>query len=73
MVILYSQPTCAPCKVVERELTKAGIDYEKVNVQEDALSAELLKASGFKGTPVIQFSGGLVGMSGLRDVIRAGA
>lgn len=72
MVILYTQPTCAPCRVVESRLTKAGIPFEKIDITQDPEVADYLKAQGFIGTPVIDPGDGkLTHIGGLRDILEA--
>ena len=68
-ITLYSQPGCAPCGVAERRFIRDGIEFEKINIQEDAEAAERLKRLGFTGTPVFHYGGRHVAMNGLTEII----
>ena len=57
-VILYSQPSCGPCVGVESYLKSASIPYEKRNIREDEAAAARVEELGYRGTPVIEHSGG---------------
>lgn len=71
MVTLYTQPTCAPCVAVKRRLDNAGIEVESIDITESPESADLLKAHGFIGTPVISSNGKLYDISHLPAIIKA--
>lgn len=71
MVTLYTQPTCAPCRVVEARLTKAGIPFTKIDVTQERAIADRLQSAGFNGTPVLEHNGKLTSIVGLPDIIKA--
>lgn len=68
-ITLYSQPSCAPCRVAKARLQRDGIDFEEINVQEDENAAERLKSHGFTGTPVFHYAGRYTTMAGLAEII----
>lgn len=53
-VVLYTQPTCSPCKQVKRQLTTRGIEFTERDITADPDALRDLRALGFNGTPVIQ-------------------
>lgn len=73
IVTLYGQPGCSPCLVAEKRFQREGIEYTKVNIQEDAEAADRLKALGFTGTPVFHHGGSdpsYRAMDGLAEIIK---
>lgn len=70
-ITLYSQPSCAPCRVAKARFKREDIDYEEINVQEDPAAADRLKSLGFIGTPVFHYGGKYRAMDGLSDIITA--
>jgi len=42
-ITVYEKPTCTTCRVVKKELTQKGVEFEAVNYFEQPLTAELLK------------------------------
>ena len=74
MVTLYSTPTCAPCKVAERQLKAAGMLADKVDLTEAPEMVEELKARldvPVLHTPILEFEGELFGMADLGNIIRS--
>ena len=56
--VLYSQPTCYPCKAVKRELDKLGADYEVRDITTHPEARVEVLALGYQGTPVVLTSAG---------------
>lgn len=52
-VTVYSKPLCVQCDATKRALTKAGIDYDVVDVTEDADGLAKIKALGYVQAPVV--------------------
>ncbi|MGO1200054.1 MAG: glutaredoxin-like protein NrdH [Dermabacteraceae bacterium] len=52
-VTVYSKPLCVQCDATKRALTKAGIDYDVVDVTEDAEGLTKIKALGYVQAPVV--------------------
>lgn len=70
-IVLYSQPSCQPCKQVERKLKAENIPYEVVDITKDPAAAEMLRKAGFTGTPVIQHGDQLHTIAGLIGIVTA--
>jgi glutaredoxin-like protein NrdH len=51
-VILYSKPGCGPCMASANAMTKAGIEFTKIDITVDPIAADTVKALGFAGVPV---------------------
>ena len=72
MVTLYTSPTCGTCKVAERRLIAAGVDFELVDLTEHpAVLAEIKERLGGATVqlPVIGYAGELLTIADLRGVI----
>jgi glutaredoxin-like YruB-family protein len=53
-VVVYSSPTCAPCKAAKEYLASKGVPFREVNVAEDAEARdELVRLTGQTMIPVI--------------------
>lgn len=52
-ITVYSKPECVQCNATYRVLNQLGLDYEVVNVAEDAAALDMLKERGFHGAPVV--------------------
>ena len=52
-VILYSKPSCGQCTSTARAFDKKGINYEYVDVTEDAAALERIKELGYLQAPVV--------------------
>ena len=53
-VTIYSTPACGYCKAAKEYMTKNGIDFSDINVEEDQDKAkEMIEKSGQMGVPVI--------------------
>ncbi|WP_342217183.1 glutaredoxin family protein [Nocardia wallacei] len=52
-VTLYGQPGCQGCRVTQRALAKAGIDYEYRDVSTDAGARADIEALGYRTLPVV--------------------
>ena len=71
MVILYTQPNCAPCLVAKNRLTKAGIPFELIDIRESPAAFDKIQAAGFNGTPVLEHDGKLTDIRGLLDIVKS--
>lgn len=56
-VIIYSQPSCMPCKMVKTFLDNQGIKYVEKNVREDQDALAELKNANYSSTPVTFIDG----------------
>ncbi|MBU1032692.1 MAG: glutaredoxin family protein [Patescibacteria group bacterium] len=53
-VKIYTTPTCPYCNLVKDYMVEKGIEYQEINVADDAAAAnEMVKLSGQMGVPVI--------------------
>lgn len=52
-ITVYTKPACVQCDATKRALDKVGLDYNVVDITEDADAAEHLKALGFLSAPVV--------------------
>ena len=59
-ITMYTTTWCPHSKNLKRQLDRAGIDYDEVDVEEDAAAAERVK--GFNGgnrtVPTLEFADG---------------
>lgn len=71
-LVVYSTPTCQPCKTTKARLDDEGIEYESVDLTENAEALARLKerlGSPVVNTPMFSFAGALCDIRGLRDII----
>ncbi len=54
MVTVYTKPSCVQCNATYRALDKKGIQYNSLDISEDAEALERLKALGFQQAPVVE-------------------
>jgi len=53
-VVVYSSPTCAPCKAAKEFLSSKGVPFREINVAEDVDARdELVRLTGQTAIPVI--------------------
>lgn len=53
MVIVYTNPTCGPCKATFYALDKRGIQYKKVDISVDDKGRRDMEALGYSVLPVV--------------------
>lgn len=51
--LVYSKPSCVQCNATYRALDAKGIDYQVVNLAEDAAALEYVKDLGYQQAPVV--------------------
>lgn len=51
-VLKFFSPTCGPCKVLDRNLQEAGIQYESIDITDDA-NEELLTKYNITSIPTL--------------------
>lgn len=69
-LIVYSQPSCAPCSAAKNRLRREGIAFTEVDVTTDGGALERLRDAGHIMTPVFEWAGGLHGMDALPRIIQ---
>lgn len=55
-ILKFFSPTCGPCKVLDRNLQEAGIQYESIDVTDDA-NEELITKYGITSVPILLYVG----------------
>ena len=53
IVTVYTKPSCVQCTATKRALTKAGIEFEEVDLTQDSASLEKIKNLGYQQAPVV--------------------
>lgn len=72
MITVYSQPSCVQCTATYRAMDKLGLDYQVVDLTEDASALAHVKELGFLQAPVVE--AGEESWAGFRpDLIKAAA
>ena len=59
-VKLYTDSLCPICKVVEKFLSERGIEYTKINVDEEPEAKEAFLKLGYDNLPVLDIEGATV-------------
>lgn len=52
-VVVYSKPSCPQCDATKRRLKKHGIEFETVDLTQDAESLAKVKSMGHSSAPVV--------------------
>ncbi|MCD2499409.1 MULTISPECIES: glutaredoxin-like protein NrdH [Microbacterium] len=52
-VTVYTKPSCVQCNATYRALDSKGIEYEVLDVTQDADALEQVKALGYMQAPVV--------------------
>lgn len=52
-ITVYSKPMCVQCDATYRALDKQGLDYERIDVTQDADALEFIKGLGYQQAPVV--------------------
>ncbi len=52
-IIIYSKPDCVQCNATYRAMDKHGIDYQVVDLTQDAQALGQVRALGYQQVPVI--------------------
>ncbi len=53
MTTVYTKPACVQCDMTKRMLDKMGIEYDTVDITEDAAAFDMIVEMGFKSAPVV--------------------
>ena len=54
MIKIYTRTDCRPCKQTKVLMTRFGIDFEEVNIDQDKAAMEYLRTLGVKTAPFIE-------------------
>lgn len=57
MIKIYSKPNCMACNFSKKYLTDKGIEFEEIDVFEDAEALAMLRDKGFSQMPVVSIDG----------------
>ncbi|PIT85504.1 NrdH-redoxin [Candidatus Micrarchaeota archaeon CG10_big_fil_rev_8_21_14_0_10_59_7] len=61
VVKVYSTPTCPYCVMAKDYLKKNGVEFEDIDVSQDAAAAEqMIRKSGQTGVPVVEIDGEMI-------------
>lgn len=52
-ITVFSKPACVQCDATYRALRKHGLEYEVIDVSEDAEALETVRALGYQQAPVV--------------------
>lgn len=57
---IYSTPWCGYCHRLKRQLERAGVPYEEIDIERDAAAAQLVMQinSGNQTVPTVMFADG---------------
>lgn len=61
-VTVYTTARCGDCKVAKATLDRAGVEYQEIDIDEDARAAEVVLAinGGYRSVPTIVLPDGRV-------------
>lgn len=52
-VTVYTKPACVQCNMTYRALDKLGVEYNTVDITEDAAALDHIKGLGYLQAPVV--------------------
>ncbi|EME21945.1 MULTISPECIES: redoxin NrdH [Rhodococcus] len=52
-ITVYTKPACVQCNATYRALDKAGIEYNVIDISEDAEARDYVMALGYLQAPVV--------------------
>lgn len=70
--IIFTSPTCSPCRAAKKVLDREGIGYEAVDLTEDEAALARLKTrlqTTIVQTPMFSYAGELYTIVDLRSII----
>lgn len=54
-IVVYTKPSCVPCKATKRMLEKHGVDYTSVDVTKDSDAFDHVMSLGYAQVPVVEY------------------
>ena len=57
MITIYSKPNCMACNFSKKYLEDKGVQFEEIDVFEDAEALAMLRDKGFSQMPVVSIDG----------------
>ena len=52
-ITVYSKPACVQCTATTRALDRQGIEYDIIDVSQDAAAFDLVQGLGYRQVPVV--------------------
>ncbi len=52
-ITVYTKPACVQCNATYRALDKAGIEYDAIDITEDAQARDYVMSLGYLQAPVV--------------------
>ena len=52
-ITVYTKPSCVQCNATYRALDKKGVEYNKVDISQDANALEHVRGLGYMQAPVV--------------------
>jgi len=53
MITVYSKPACVQCEQTKKLLTKNGLEFDVIDITEDAEAYDKIVGMGFMAAPVV--------------------
>ena len=53
MVTVYSLPSCVQCESTKKYLTRNGVEFNVIDLSEDAAAMDMIKDLGYQAAPVV--------------------
>lgn len=53
MVTVYTLPACVQCDSTKRVLTRNGVEYQEVDLSQDADALSMVRELGYSAAPVV--------------------
>lgn len=57
-VIVYTKSNCVQCRQTKSFLERAGIEFDLIDLEQDAEALNKVKSLGFSSAPVVEIEGG---------------
>lgn len=52
-ITVYTKPACVQCDATKRLLTKLNLDFDSIDITENAEAFDMIIAKGFQAAPVV--------------------
>lgn len=52
-ITVWTKPQCVQCDMTKKTMTKLGIDFEELSLEEHPLVMDTFKAKGFLSAPIV--------------------
>lgn len=53
-ITVYTKQNCPACTATKKALDRAGLDYEAIDVTNNAIRQQALRECGFRSMPVVE-------------------